>query len=220
MATVSESGNLDFIQARVAHAQALALAPGNALVLRSSGGFETLMGHFEAGLAALRRARVLDPLARSTHSALGQGLYNARRYDEAVEAYIEASRLQPDYAAAYGELGLAYYGLGDLEHARASCETKRDDWLSQQCLALVYERLGRHTDAQAQLSRLDGDVLAYQYATIYGQWGDVPKALAWLETALMLRDPGLFGLKTAPLLDPLRKEPRFQAIERQLKFPI
>jgi hypothetical protein len=26
-------------------------------------------------------------------------------------------------------------------------------------------------------------------------------------------------LKTDPLMDPLRKEPRFQAIERELKFP-
>jgi len=26
-------------------------------------------------------------------------------------------------------------------------------------------------------------------------------------------------LKTGPLLDPLRKEPRFQAIERELKCP-
>jgi len=29
----------------------------------------------------------------------------------------------------------------------------------------------------------------------------------------------LIYLKTEPLLDPLRKEPRFQAIERELKFP-
>jgi hypothetical protein len=27
------------------------------------------------------------------------------------------------------------------------------------------------------------------------------------------------NLKTDPLMDPLRKEPRFQAIERELKFP-
>jgi hypothetical protein len=33
------------------------------------------------------------------------------------------------------------------------------------------------------------------------------------------RDPGPVYLKTDPLLDPLRKEPRFQAIERELKFP-
>jgi hypothetical protein len=29
----------------------------------------------------------------------------------------------------------------------------------------------------------------------------------------------LLFLKMDPLLDPLRKEPRFQAIERELKFP-
>jgi len=34
-----------------------------------------------------------------------------------------------------------------------------------------------------------------------------------------MRDPGLEYLKTDPLLDPLRQEPRFQAMERQLKFP-
>jgi hypothetical protein len=36
---------------------------------------------------------------------------------------------------------------------------------------------------------------------------------------LQLHDDGLLGLKTDPLLDPLRKEPRFQAIERELNFP-
>jgi hypothetical protein len=30
---------------------------------------------------------------------------------------------------------------------------------------------------------------------------------------------GLEDLKTDPLLDPLRKDPRFKAIERELKFP-
>jgi hypothetical protein len=40
-----------------------------------------------------------------------------------------------------------------------------------------------------------------------------------LETALRLRDPGLAWLKVDPLLDPLRREPRFQAVERALRFP-
>jgi hypothetical protein len=34
-----------------------------------------------------------------------------------------------------------------------------------------------------------------------------------------LPDPGLEYLKTDPFLDPLRGQVRFQAIERQLKFP-
>jgi hypothetical protein len=38
-------------------------------------------------------------------------------------------------------------------------------------------------------------------------------------TAWRLRDGGLELFKTDPLLDALRKEPRFQAVERELKFP-
>jgi TolB-like protein/Flp pilus assembly protein TadD len=213
---------LDFTQASEAYERALALAPGNAQVLRLSGGFATYMGHFDAGLAAARRAVVLDPLARESHSVLGRALYAARRYEGAVAAFAEVISLEPDYKETYGSRGLAYYGLGDLESARASCETKPDYWASQQCLAVIYDKLGRHADAEAVLSKWkagQGDASAYQYATIYEQWGNRAKALEWLETALRLRDPGLEYLKTDPLMDPLRKEPRFQAVMRELKFP-
>jgi tetratricopeptide (TPR) repeat protein len=87
---------------------------------------------------------------------------------------------------------------------------------------VIYDKLGRHADAEAVLSKMkaeDGDTSAYQYATIYAQWGDKVKALEWLETAWRLRDPGLVYLKTDPLMDPLRQEPRFQAVMRGLKFP-
>ena len=94
--------------------------------------------------------------------------------------------------------------------------------MSRLCLAMTYDKLARHADAEAVLAKLKasmGDASAYQYAEIYAQWRDSPKALEWLETALRLSDTGLVQLKTDPLLDPLRKELRFQTIERQLKFP-
>jgi hypothetical protein len=83
-------------------------------------------------------------------------------------------------------------------------------------------KLNRHADAQAQLARLrteTGEAAAYQFSTIYAQWGDRAPALQWLETALRLHDPGLVGLKTDPLMDPLRQEPRFKAVLAALKFP-
>jgi TolB-like protein/Flp pilus assembly protein TadD len=222
LAVVSEQGTLDFTQASEAYERALALAPGNAQIVRVSGQFAAYMGHFDTGLTAVRRAVVLDPLSRASHSALGQALYAARRYEEAVEAFAEVISLDPEFKDTYGARGLAYYKLGDLQSARASCETKPDFWLSEQCLAVILDKLGRHADAEAELSKLkaeNGDDTAYQYATIYAQWGDRAQALEWLETALRLRDGGLVQLKTDPLLDPLRKEPRFQAIERELRFP-
>jgi TolB-like protein/Flp pilus assembly protein TadD len=221
LATVLQN-TLDFTPASEAYERALALAPGNAEILRRSGEFAAYTGHFDAALAATRRAVVLDPLARGSHSALSRALYTARRYEEAVAAFAGVVSLDPDFKSTYGERGLAYYVLGDLQSARAACETKRDDWLSQQCLAVIYDKLGRHADAEAELSKVKasyGDAMAYQYAAIYAQRGDNPKALEWLETALRLRDPGLEFLKTDPLLDPLRKEPRFKAVMRELRFP-
>ena len=222
LAFVFEAGTLDFAQASEEFERAVALAPGNAGVLRRSAEFAAWMGHFDAAIAAARRAVVLDPLDRSSHSVLGRSLYVARRYGEAATAHAEAISLNPDYELSYGQRGLALYGLGDLESARASCETKRDYWGSRQCLTVVYEKLGRHADAEAELKKFQaalGDGFAYQYATIYAQWGDRAKALEWLDTAVRLRDPGLLYLKTDPLFDPLRKEPRFQAVMLELKFP-
>ena len=130
--------------------------------------------------------------------------------------------LEPDNGRTLGGRGLAYYALGNLQSARASCEAKPDYWLTQWCLAVVYDKLGRHADAEAELAKLkaaNGDTVAYQYATVYAQWGNRLKSLEWLETAVQVRDPGLIFLKLDPLLDPLRNDPRFQAIERKLKFP-
>jgi TolB-like protein/Flp pilus assembly protein TadD len=217
-----QNGPLDFAQASEELERARALAPGNAQVLRASGQFAAYMGRFDTGIAAARRSVELDPLARASHYALGTTLYVARRYGEAVTAFAKIIELAPEFTPTYADRGFALYGLGDPESARASCETHRNDWFHQWCLAVVYHKLGRQADAEAELSKMKaamGDAEAYQYATIYSQWGNPQKALDWLETAMRLRDPGLENLKTDPLLDPLHQEPRFQAIEQKLKFP-
>ena len=217
-----EDGALDFTRANESFQRALALAPGDATVLRLSGDFLVSMGQFDEGISAARRAVALDPLNRSSHLVLGGGLYFARRYREAVQAYADIITLEPTIPEPYGVRGLAYYGLDDLKNARSSCESKPDHWTSQWCLAVVYDKIAQHTDAEAEFAKFRakaGDAGAYQYATIYAQWGDRAKALEWLARAMRLRDPGLVLLKTDPLMDPMRNEPGFRAIERQLKFP-
>jgi hypothetical protein len=64
-----------------------------------------------------------------------------------------------------------------------------------------------------------GERWAYRCATIYAQWGHASQALAQLDTALRKRLPELRWLKSDPLLDSLRQEPHFRAIERALNFP-
>jgi TolB-like protein/Flp pilus assembly protein TadD len=217
------SRSLDFAGASDEYQRAITLAPGNARVLRDYSEFAVQMGRTDAGLAAARRAVALDPLNLESHSYLSSGLRLERRYDEALAAYQDALSLQPKvwWAASVGQL--IYYALGDFEKMRAVCEGVGEAVKDfQGCLALAYHKLGRQGDAETALARfkaLEGNAGAYGYATIYTQWGDTPKAYEWLETALQLRDPQLIFLKIDPLLDPLRKEPRFQAVMRELKFP-
>jgi hypothetical protein len=89
-------------------------------------------------------------------------------------------------------------------------------------MAILDDKFHQHQDAEAELAEMKsqlGDGASYQYAEIYAQWGDVPQALNWLETAYRLPDPGIGTMRVDELINPLRKEPRFQVIERALKFP-
>ncbi len=218
--------SLDFARANEEYERALALAPGSALVLRQYGMYSVYMGRTAEGLSAARRAIVLDPLNRDNYTALATALYFGRHYEEAISVVRQDLALDPDHLEAYGIRGLSYYALGDLENARESCETKANKteiaWVTRPCLAAVYAKLKRRSDADEQLAKYrttQGDAAAYQYAQIYAQWGNIPQALDWLEAGERLHDGGLVLLKVDPFLDPLRKEPRFQAIERGLRFP-
>ena len=214
------SGTLDFTQAMAEYQRALTLGPGNVRALQPAGPFLVLMGHTDTGIATARRVVVIDPLNPVTHFSLGLALFYARRYEEALAAFDEVVSLDPDAGRDYQ--GFTYLLLGNAERARESCAVKPEGWLAQSCLAMANETLGRQAEAETALARLKalkGDGAAYEYATIYAQWGDTGEALNWLETALRLRDPFLASLKTDPLMDPLRKEPRFQAVMRDLKFP-
>jgi eukaryotic-like serine/threonine-protein kinase len=229
LAKVLESETLDFAQAAKEYQRAVSLAPGNAQAAYRYGHFAVLMGHTDDGFAAIRRAAQLDPLNPVVHRLVSLALRMSHRYEEAVEAAQRALALDAHNPGVLTTLGLAYYALGDYQGARASCERTQPiadatgSYLGiEVCLAISYQKLGRLADAESMLKTLQtwyGDRGAYQYAEIYSQWGNKSKALAWLEKAMRLHDSGLASLKVDQLLDPLRDEPRFQAIQHALKFP-
>jgi tetratricopeptide (TPR) repeat protein len=189
--------------------------------LREYGAFAVLIGRTEAGLAAAHRLLVLDPLNATNHFGLGVSLAFARRYGDAVRALTEARALGQDDMSVNMWLGITYYMSGDFERASAAC-AKAGEINGPWCLAMIYDKLGRHTEAEAMLSRVRsvaGDRFAEGYADIYAQWGDTARALDWLDKAMRNRDPYLAYTKVNPFFDPLINEPRYRAIVQALKFP-
>ena len=200
---------------------ALALAPGNAKILKDYGAFAALLGRNEASLAAARRLLILDPLNAWNHFGLGVSLTFARRYGEAIRALMDARTLIPEDVSVNMWLGIAYYLSGDFQNALTTCD-KAGEVNGPFCLAMVYDKLGRRAEAETMVAKvraLGGDQFAEGYADIYAQWGDTARALDWLERAMRNRDPYLAYTKVNPFFDPLRNESRFKAIERELNFP-
>jgi hypothetical protein len=65
-----------------------------------------------------------------------------------------------------------------------------------------------------------GDAASYQYAQISTLLGDHDEAFRWLANARRIHDPGLMGqVYDDPLLEPLRSDPRYVALVRELGFP-
>jgi tetratricopeptide (TPR) repeat protein len=181
-----------------------------------------LIGRFDEAVTRARHAVELDPLDALSHADLAYVYYWARRYPEAIESYNRSLQLDASQSDVPVGRGYAYYALGNNEAARTACDSPTPTWQNYTCLAVVYDKLGRRADAQAMLALLQknfGEVAQYQYAEIFAQWGELPRALEALERAVTLRDGGLGLSKEDPLVDPLRNEPRFKAVLAGLKFP-
>jgi TolB-like protein/DNA-binding winged helix-turn-helix (wHTH) protein len=215
-------GYFDLTQSLAENDRALALSPGDTFVLRRSVQPYALIGRAESAVLNAQRAVALDPINGLSYMALGFAHYHARQYREAIEAFNRALSISPELGDATAFRGLSYRKLGQLDAASDSCEHPPTNMYNLVCLAIVYHERGRLPEAEAALAKIKstlGDAAAIQYAEIYAQWNDIPAALSWLDTAYRVRDVGLVSIKENVLVDPLRREPRFQAIERNLGFP-
>jgi len=172
-------------------------------------------------LAAARQAVSVDPLALSGIQTLAFTNYDARQYDEARTLARQVATLDPARPRLNYLFGLIDLATGELQAAAAACEHERVEWQRQTCLAIVYEKLGRATEAAAQLKELKktGDASAYQIAQISAQRGQLDEAIRWLDVARRVRDPGVARAGVDQLLDPLRDDARFRAYLRGLNLP-
>lgn len=205
--------------------RAMALAPGSAAVLDGYAAFQGVLGHHDAALSAMRRAIRLDPQNSRYREDLLANLSWARKFEDVLVAVQDARALHAEsyYAGFYG--AFSNLALGHAELAAQACESpatplEPDD--RHFCLALADHALGRKEQAAKELSELQalqGDLGAANYAAVYAQWGDSAAALRWLATAERTFRPSLLHLKVDWMLDPIRSEPQFAALERRLSFP-
>jgi TolB-like protein/Tfp pilus assembly protein PilF len=219
LAYITSAVDLDIPKAQTQFDRALALKPGSAEVQVAYTNFTLGIGRVDKAIEAGSKAVQLDPIAPRPHTALAAAYYGARRYEEALAVARRAERLDPDYPGVHAGTGYVLLETGDLEEARAEFEKEPIEWQRLTGLALADAKLGRAEPARAELAtaieRL-GEAAAYQYAEINAQLGDHDEAFRWLEVARRIKDPGLSILVSDPLMDPLRKDPRYKKLTHEL----
>lgn len=169
----------------------------------------------------------VPPLSPNVSHYLGRLYYFARDLDRAVDQLRTAVELDPQNLWAHLFLGLTYEMQGrDDEALRHRVRSVVLGGASPQIIAKLqeaYSRLGyvplRHKilDLEAAESRmpLGSSSLSLGYARL----GEKEKALYWLEKAFESHTRDLIYMKVEPSYDPLRGDPRFQALLKRLKLP-
>ena len=88
-------------------------------------------------------------------------------------------------------------------------------------LAILEHKLGNREEAEiAMASLIEGyrDNGLYQQAQVRAQWGDIDGSIAALNRGRGIGDPGVSQVVVDPLLDPLRDDPRFQALMKAVGY--
>jgi len=218
--------DLDLAGAAREFQRAIELQPNNATAHQWYGnGPLDGLGRFDEAIAETKRAVELDPLSPIINNDHAYPLYYARRYDDAMAQLEKAIKLDPAFFYSRQTLGIVLQAKGDLTGAIAEFEKARQltgDPLYLVLLAVAKTKMGDKSIAQQAFAELDKanpdrQGLAYDRAILYLGIGNKEEALRWLEQSYADRDgANLSWINVEPMLDPLRGEPRFEALVQKV----
>jgi serine/threonine-protein kinase len=197
------------------HEIAISLPGGEPDVMRNYGYVMSSNGKPDEALRYVDEALALDPLNAGSHAAHVSVLISARRYEEAVRYSLKLKQESPELFNFERLVPRALLMLGRTKEAAQAI----GESISGQ--ALLAARTGNRDLALAKITELrqrDGDMSNLSYAVIYAQLGDKEAAFAALNRAWEVRDASLLDIKVNPFLDPLRSDPRYAALVKQVGF--
>jgi TolB-like protein/Flp pilus assembly protein TadD len=185
-------------------------------------------GRFDESIEQMLRTRELDPLSPSVLQALGWCYYHARRFDDATATYKNMLDAVPDFAYGLVTYAWTLRHRGELDLAVKVAEKAFDlsggspFYLS--VLGGTYAAAGKREEAQAVIDRLtqmsvDAYVSPFHLGLIHLHLGEREQAIESIQKAYAIRDAWVVWLGVEPQLDPLRGEPAFEEILRDMRHP-
>jgi len=199
--------------------QALALEPGNAVVLANAASLALTLGRTEQAVTLREYAQQLDPLSSATSMGLGTAYLANDQFDKAEAIFRKALLLSPRRPATRAVLVRAMgkkEGLDHIEEAWSLIAEEPYEPLRLIATASLHKWLGNMAEADTALETLiekysgkTNNLIALAYAIR----GDIDKTLEWIEQTVEIEGPqALMTTWYAPEYEILDGDPRWKKL--------
>ncbi len=221
LAGIQQALDWDWEAAEASLNRALALRPGDAEIRGELARLKDSRGKTEEAFSEYQLVVQQDPLDLRAQLALASAYARRGRYDEAGKILDEVQQKDPSRPVLQWYKGTLNLRQGLYQSALEEYSTEIFDFLKFTGQAISYHHLQQKDESVAALQTListTGESASYQIAMVYAQWGDADNAMTWLERGYAIRDPGLQYMNQAFQFDPIRDDPRFQALLQKMNF--
>jgi TolB-like protein/DNA-binding winged helix-turn-helix (wHTH) protein/Tfp pilus assembly protein PilF len=215
----------DWSGAEAEFKQAIALNPNLTRAHNWYSQYLVIMERPDEAVNQSERARDLDPFDFYANRDLGQALYHARRYDDALRQIQRTVEMFPDNGLLYDQIADVYEQKEMFAEAFASHQQALSLYQDPSVTALgeAYKRGGYRGYLLKQIQVLEpghprGLTLA-RLAHMYAMLDDEPHAMSYLERTYEEHSPATLFVRTAPELDSIRSSPRYRELVRRIGFP-
>jgi len=217
----------DWALAQAEFSRAMSLPGLSALAQHWYALFLCAMGHAEQGLQVVLRAQVLDPLSVTVQASVGRALHYSRRFDEAIACFRKHLALHPDSMQGYVALSRSHSARGTWVEGLAEVEQGINILGSRPLLLAYAGQFHALLDHTAEALALLGEIrrarkqrfVPVMYdSLILGGLRDFDEMFRILEAGYQERSGWLTLLVGEAGWDPVRSDPRFQALLHRLRL--
>lgn len=213
-----------------AHFQrAIELAPNHAPAHQWYAAFLQEMGRLDEAAVELNRARELDPLSPTTSRSLAYQLYAEHRYDASL-AQLKLALEMDTHLPLFlqNHLGFVYLSQGLPDRAVAELRKVPAEYpgAPERTALLGYALAvsGKTDEARRALRDLRTAAgkrpVSFYLAVIYFGLGEKDLGFELLNTAIDEHDGSVPWIKSNPLYDNLRSDPRYTLLLKRMNLPL
>jgi TolB-like protein/DNA-binding winged helix-turn-helix (wHTH) protein/Tfp pilus assembly protein PilF len=225
LASIAQSFDWDWPTAEKEYRRAIELNANYATAHHWLAECLALQGRFDESFEEIAKARELDPLSLIIAADYGSILYFSRQYGAAIAQFHAVLEMDSTFPRAH-MITYAYVQEGRFPEALEVVEkwnTEQHAAWARPMMAYVYGRWGKRQEAQNTLDEMlrqnpQTKMEAAAMVLLNIGEGNNKEALDWLEKARDERAAAITAIKVDPIYDPIRNEPRFHAVLKQLNL--